>query len=237
MTTKYTNRPPLSPPDLQWENNAPISKTFQDVYFSSEDGLEESDYVFLQGNRLENRWKNWAPRSLDYFTIIETGFGTGLNFLSSWCLWEKAAPINYRLHYVSVEKHPLNKADIHLALKQWPSLSIKMAELLQQYPQSLPGIHRLTLAEEKIHLTLIWGDALHSLSTFNGTADAWFLDGFTPSRNPDMWTPALYEQIARLSNDNTTISTFTAASAVRKGLIKAGFNIEKEKATRSSERC
>lgn len=214
---------------LRWENSSPISEDFEDIYFSSEDGLEESKYVFLEGNDLEDRWTNWPTPSREHFTVIETGFGTGLNFLATWDLWDKTAPPGCRLHYVSTEKYPMQGADILLALNKWPILADKLTKLLRSYPLSLPGTHRVILDKGRVHLTLMWGDASSSLANLSGKADAWFLDGFAPSKNPDMWTDSLYKQMARLSGSDTTLSTFTAASRVRKGLIAAGFCIKKRK--------
>ncbi len=229
MSIKSATMSPVTTACLRWENSAPISEAFDDIYFSSEDGLEESKYVFLEGNDLEDRWANWSTPGSKYFTVIETGFGTGLNFLATWDLWDQTAPSDCQLHYVSVEKYPMRGEDILLALNKWPHLADKLTLLLQSYPLSLPGIHRIILNEGRVHLTLMWGDALSSFTNFSGKADAWFLDGFAPSKNPDMWTDLLYEQMARLSGSNTTLSTFTAASRVRKGLIAAGFSIKKRK--------
>ena len=229
MTKKSATLSQVTTARLRWENSSPISEAFDDIYFSSEDGLEESKYVFLEGNDLEGRWTNWAAPSPKHFTVIETGFGTGLNFLATWDLWDKTAPPGCRLHYVSVEKYPMRGEDILLALNKWPLLADKLTMLLRSYPLNLPGTHRVILDEGRVHLTLMWGDALSSLANFSGKADAWFLDGFAPSKNPDMWTDSLYRQMARLSGSNTTLGTFTAASRVRKGLIAAGFSIKKRK--------
>jgi tRNA 5-methylaminomethyl-2-thiouridine biosynthesis bifunctional protein len=229
MAVTDIKTPLISSPQVLWKNGSPVSSIFDDVYFSTENGLDESKYVFIEGNDLERRWTTWTASHPRYFTVIETGFGTGLNFLATWDLWEKTAPAGCRLHYVSTEKYPMKVADILFALNRWPQFSDKLSALLQSYPQALPGMHRIILDNGNIHLTLLWGDASASLATINETADAWFLDGFSPSKNPDMWSTSLFRQMARLSGDHSTLSTFTAASKVRKGLIAAGFQIEKKK--------
>ena len=223
-----TEKTTLENPKISWLNGQPHSDSFNDIYFSSEDGLEESRYVFLNNNQLEDRWKNLKP-SHRYFTIIETGFGTGLNFFSAWQLWDSVAPKTCQLHYISVEKHPLSIDELSRAFKNWPQLSALQNELLSTYPSLTPGFHRLKLANGHITLTLLFGDAYQTLKQLTAQADAWFLDGFAPSKNPDMWSPQLFQQLARLSNKNTTFSTFTAASAVRKGLQSVGFEIQRVK--------
>ena len=214
---------------LSWKNNQPFSETFEDIYFSPQDGLAETQYVFLEGNDLKKRWENLPPDSSQHFTIIETGFGTGLNFLACWELWDKTAPQGCRLHYISVEKFPLSKQDIRQALSDWPQLSEKVSKLVSHYPPNTSGIHRVTLAEGRVHLSLIWGDAQEVFHDLHAQADAWFLDGFAPSKNPDMWSTSLFEHMVRLSRNTTTFSTFTAASMVRKNLIVAGFKVQKRK--------
>lgn len=210
--------------ELDWQNGQPYSQQFGDIYFSTESGLAESQHVFLQHNHLAERWK-----SLDSgcFTIAETGFGTGLNFLCAWDLWTKTAPQNARLHVVSVEKHPLDHHDIRLALALWPSLAHLSQQLLSCYQHLSNGMHRLSFDGDRITLTLLIGDACSMLSQLHAGIDAWFLDGFAPAKNPDMWQPALFRQMARLSRDQSTFSTFTSAGAVRRGLQDAGFIVEK----------
>ena len=219
----------LSPARLCWKDGLPTSESFNDIYFSTDDGFAETQYVFLEGNRLKERWKEFSSKTAQSFTIIETGFGTGLNFMAAWDEWEKVTSPSCRLNYVSVEKHPLQKSDIQLALNAWPQLQGKVTELCNAYPPSIYGFHRISLAEGRVQLTLVWGDILEALPSLHAKADAWFLDGFAPSKNPDMWAAPLFQQMRRLSHKSTTVSTFTAASTVRKNLIAAGFKVEKRK--------
>lgn len=209
---------------IEWRDNQPYSTTFGDVYFSSDDGLLETEYVFLQGNNLPLRWQQLAT---DNFTIMETGFGTGLNFLCAARLWLDTAAKDATLHFISVEKYPLTPEDISTALQSWDDLNIVKAPLLAQYSSLLSGKDTISLFENRVHLTLLIGDATEQLQHIKNEVDAWFLDGFAPAKNPDMWQPTLFEQMARLSHNNATFATFTSAGVVRRGLIGAGFKVNK----------
>jgi len=209
---------------LEWQKNQPYSSLYGDVYFSSESGLTETQYVFLQHNHLEQRWKNLSE---DTFTIAETGFGTGLNFLSAWSLWDKLAPSNATLHFISTELHPVSLADLQKALSLWPELSSLSKMLTEQYHDIFPGWHRFEFDQSRVVLTLLVGDVNQTLPELNAKVDAWFLDGFSPAKNPNMWLQPLFQTIANLSKENTTFATFTSASLVRKGLESVGFVVNK----------
>lgn len=214
-------------PSLQWIDGQPLSAHYGDVYFSRESGLEETRHVFLNHNRLTERWRKLPRRGS--FVIGETGFGTGLNFLCAWQEWERHAPAAARLHFVSCEKHPLSATDLARALGLWPELTGLSQELLQQYRYLFRGWNRLTLAGGRITLTLLIGDVMETLPFCDMTVDAWFLDGFAPAKNPDMWRPDLFQAMARLSAPEATFATFTSAGAVKRGLEEAGFAVEKAK--------
>lgn len=209
---------------LEWRDGQPYSTAFNDVYFSSDDGLLETEYVFIQGNALISRWQSLADGS---FIILETGFGTGLNFLCACKTWLNHAPANAVLHFTSVEKYPLNPADMYKALQHWPALQPITDALLTQY-ETLLNTGTATLFNDRIRLQVLFGDATECLSKINTKADAWFLDGFAPSKNPQMWQPALFGQMARLSHSETTFATFTSAGIVRRGLAAAGFKVSKQ---------
>lgn len=209
---------------LSWQNNQPFSPQFDDVYFSRESGLDETRYVFLQHNALEQRWYNLAD---EHFTICETGFGTGLNFLCAWQLWLQSAPVGARLHFISCERYPLSNADLKRALALWPALAPLAQQLCVQYQSLSPGMQRLTFAAGRVQLTLLIGDACSLLGQLQATVDAWFLDGFAPARNPDLWQASLYAQMARLSGPDSSFATFTSAGMVRRGLENVGFIVEK----------
>lgn len=211
---------------LDWDaSGQPLSRAYGDVYFSRASGLEETRYVFLQQNRLPERFA--ALSAGDVFTIGETGFGTGLNFLCAWQLFEALAPQGARLHFVSVERFPLTAADLAQALTLWPELAAYSTALQQQYQAIHPGFQRLILGNGRITLTLLIGDVLERLPELDARCDAWFLDGFAPAKNPEMWTPALFAELARLSHAGATLATFTCAGFVRRGLNEAGFAMAK----------
>jgi len=210
--------------EIRWQDGQPFSQQFDDVYFSRDSGLAETQHVFLQHNQLEERWKSIKDK---HFTIAETGFGSGLNFLCAWDLWRARAPNDARLHFVSCEKHPLKLEDLDKALQFWPSLQGLSKELLNQYQYLSEGIHSLVFDQGRVVLTLIVGDATLALTQLNAQVDAWFLDGFAPSKNPEMWQPALFAHMARLSHAETTFATFTSAGVVRRGLMEGGFTVNK----------
>lgn len=225
---------PIHPASIHFnEQGTPVSDVFDDVYFSNESGLEETRYVFLAQNQLPSRWQQHPAT---FFHIIETGFGTGLNFLLAWAEF-KAHREQYptaccqRLYFSSFEKYPLRQADLALALQRWPSLTVEAELLLAQYPTPLPGCHRLLFENGAVVLDLWLGDVHNSMPqlTEHHRADAWFLDGFAPSKNPEMWQPALFSQMARLSKPECTVATFTSAGIVRRGLQQAGFVVQKVK--------
>lgn len=217
-------RTTTTPAALEWRDGLPYSTAFDDVYFSSDNGLLETKYVFMEGNELHTRWKSLADSN---FIIMETGFGTGLNFLCACKTWLEYAPINNVLHFTSVEKYPLCSADMHKALQHWQTLKPFADELLSQY-EALLSTGTATLFNNRIQLQILFGDATTCLSKLNSKADAWFLDGFAPSKNPDMWQNSLFAEMARLSHTGTTFATFTSAGIVRRGLAAAGFNVIKK---------
>lgn len=205
-------------------NNTPRSDRFDDVYFSAQDGPGETLHVFCNGNNLPTAWQGRPA-----FTIGETGFGTGLNFLLAWQLFDQTAPKGAFLDFVSVEKYPLSAAQIKSALSPWADrLSPYLDQLLAHYPLRVPGFHRLVF-DRRVALTLIFDDVADALPEIDGTIDAWFLDGFTPAKNPDMWSTDVFAQVARLSHAGTTFATFTAAGFVKRGLQNVGFHVEKAK--------
>lgn len=211
---------------LNWdEQGQPLCAQFGDVYFSNENGLEETRYVFLANNQLPERFAALAAG--EQLVIGETGFGTGLNFLCAWQLFEQQATSGARLHFVSVEKYPLSRADLQRALALWPELAPFAAQLLAQYVALHPGFQRLVFADGRIVLTLLIGDALELFGQLDAQVDAWFLDGFAPAKNPDMWTPELFAELARLSHASTTLGTFTSTGYVRRRLNDAGFKMKR----------
>ena len=227
MTQRPTALPPLAAlttPTLTWNEAAPHSAAFDDVYFTRGDGRAETEHVFIGANRLPERFASWAePRS---FVIGETGFGTGLNMLCAWVCFEQHAPKTARLHLLSTEKFPFEREALERALGSWPSLATHAQTLCAQWPNAVSGIHRLHLTE-RVTLDLHFGDTTERLSQLDGQVDAWFLDGFAPSKNPDMWQPELFNAMAARSRPGATFATFTCAGIVKRGLKAAGFHWKK----------
>lgn len=212
---------PLRPAELQWEAaDQPTSHEYGDVYFSREDGLAETGHVFLEGNRLEKRLA-----AAEGFVIGETGFGTGLNFLAAKALFERVAPPQATLHFLSVEKHPLRREDMQRALAAFPELAKHVEKLLEILPEATPGFHRRQMG--RVALTLLYGDVMEVLPQLEAKVDAWFLDGFAPAKNPDLWQVDIYSEVARLSAEGATAATFTVAGAVQRGLKEVGFSVSK----------
>jgi tRNA 5-methylaminomethyl-2-thiouridine biosynthesis bifunctional protein len=210
--------------NIEWRDGQPYANEFQDIYFSTDNGLLETDYVFLQGNDLETRW---LDADLQSFNIAETGFGTGLNFLCTAKYWLEAAPQHAKLYFISVEKYPLNMQDITTALNLWPQLNTVSEPFLAQYESLISGTLSISLYNNRVQLSLLIGDATECFGQINDNIDAWFLDGFAPAKNPDMWQAELFQQMARISKPSTTFATFTSAGDVRRGLINAGFGVSK----------
>jgi len=204
------------------EDGIPFSPRYDDVYHSTRGGLAQAQHVFLGGNGLPG---NWAGR--EQFVIVETGFGQGLNFLATWQAWRDDPQRCRRLHFVSIEKHPFTReglAQLHAGLGDLLPLA---GQLQQQWPDALPGLHRLSFEGGAVTLTLALGDAESMLPKLVLGADAFYLDGFSPSRNADMWSDVVFRGLARLAHVGATLATYTAAGFVRRGLKGAGFEVHK----------
>jgi len=213
----------LQPARLEFaDDGTPWSSTFGDVYHSAHGGPEQARHVFLGGNDLPQRWQG-----RDRFVILETGFGLGLNFLATWQAWQADPQRCRRLHFVSFEKHPFTAADLTIAQRGWPEFAALAAELQQHWPLLTPGMHRLYLAGGQVILTLVFGDATTQLRAINASVDAFFLDGFSPAKNPELWTPYLCKGLARLAAPGATLATWSVAGHVREALAGAEFDLEK----------
>ena len=219
---------PVQPAILSWsDTGVPSSDNFCDVYYSQDNGLEESRHVFLAGNDLPQRWHE---QSCTQFCIGELGFGTGLNFLLTWHAWREMPAPRPELHFLSIEKHPLTRRDLRRALSAWPTLSELAERLLAAYPAPLAGQHRLLL-EPGVRLDLWWEDADDALADLAGRGkalvDAWYLDGFAPTCNEAMWSQQVINAVAALCRPGASFATFTAAGHVRRKLDDAGFKVSK----------
>ncbi len=215
----------LTPARLAFTGDGtPYSEEFGDVYHSADGGAAQARHVFLGGNGLPARWAG-AHR----FTILETGFGFGLSFLATWQAWREDPQRSARLHYVSVEKHPFGAQDLAVLHAQYEEFAPLTEELRSAWPMLVPGVHRLEFEQGRVVLTLAFGDAPQVLPQLRLAADAIYLDGFAPARNPEMWSPELLKALGRLAAPGATAATWSVAASVREGLRAAGFASEKRR--------
>ncbi len=200
--------------EIQWRDRCiPVSTRFDDPYFSLQNGLAETRHVFLCGNDLPDRYS-------EGFQIAELGFGTGLNMLAAWAAWEMAGQTT-PLRYTSFEAYPLAPADMAQALSAFDDL----ADWRDRFLAAWAGPGRCDLGT--LDLTVIPGDARLSLPAWDGLADVWFLDGFSPAKNPELWQASLMSDVASHTKANGTVATYTAAGFVRRGLQAAGFTVRR----------
>lgn len=212
---------PLLPAKLAFAaDGTPFSEAYGDVYHSAAGGLAQARHVFLRGNDLPERW-----RGRERFTILETGFGFGLSFLATWQAWRDDPQRCARLHFVSVEKHPFEASDLSSVLKKYGELNGD--GLVARWPMLVPGMHRLAFENGALVLTLYFGDVADGLPQLQLAADAIYLDGFAPARNPDMWAPPLLRRLGRLAAPGATLATWTVAAPVRQALADSGWALEK----------
>ncbi len=221
---------------ITWdEQGLPHSVVFDDKYFCAENGYEEMVHVSCEGNLLKEKFSRLDPSVKGVFTIIETGFGTGLNFCCAWGLWDSVAPKTWTLRFISIELYPIAQEDLVRALSRWPAVEVPAGKLAQQYKPLPEGMTDVYFDGGRVHLTLVFDDVVAALHTIKNQglvpqgADAWFLNGFAPSKNPKMWSPEVFAAMAPLSKLNTSLSTFTAAGFVRRGLEEHGFSVMKIK--------
>ena len=226
--------------DIQWsEDGIPWSPLFRDLYFSIESlhsisGLpSQSEFVFIRGNELPRRFGCQSE-----FCIGELGFGAGLNFLSTCALWHEfkqqhtGGPSGI-LHYLAFEQYPLSREDLQKVHALWPALIPYSEILVRRYPALKRGFHEINLPEFSVQLSVAFGPAIEMLPQVHLDGgkwlgfDAWYLDGFSPSQNPDMWSEEICQHLGRLSSSGSTFSTYTAASSVRQAMSNSGFRVEK----------
>lgn len=228
----------IYPANISWQTDhagleVPVSENFGDVYFSRDNGLAESQHVFIKGNNLPERLVQL--KNYETFTVGELGFGTGLNVLAVWQLWcalrENGNNPHARLHIITTEKFPLTHTDVTRALASWQELAAFSQKLTAQYPPLIAGCHRLDFPDDNVSIDLWLGDAADSLANVSSysAVDAWFLDGFAPKCNEQLWADAVLDQIQRLSNVGSTAATFSVAGIIKRGLTERGFEIAKVK--------
>ena len=199
------------------------SKQFDDRYFSSSGAADECRHVFLQGNNFESRILN-----CEQFTVGEIGFGAGINFLTTADAWKSRRIAHAKLHYVSIEKYPIALYDLKEFYEQMSDSFTLAKQLLGQYPLPVSGTHRIEFPADNIALTLIYADALDALQLSSFTVDAWFLDGFAPHKNSELWSMDIAAQVYRTTRINGTFATYTAAGSVKNHFSAAGFRIKKQ---------
>lgn len=202
---------------LDWRNGVPIATAFDDPYFSLDDGLAETQHVFLAGNDLPARF---APD----FHVAELGFGTGLNFLVTWQAWLKAGSPG-RLRFTSFEAYPMASADMQAALAYFPALAQLAQPLVDRWAK---GERSINFADGP-QLRVVVGDARTTVPVWDSNADAWFLDGFSPAKNPQLWGADLLRAVGQHTNAGGTAATYSAAGHVRQSLTDAGFAVERTK--------
>lgn len=204
--------------DIEWRDDAvPVSTRFDDPYYSLEDGLSETRHVFLAGNSLPDRFH-------DGFHIAELGFGTGLNFLTT-AMSLRDAGMTGRLYFTSFEAFPMQASDMARAHAAFPEVEKTSKQLCAHWPLA----DGFTEVLPNLHLNVVLGDARATLRDWNGSADAWFLDGFSPAKNPELWSSELLSEVGRHTVPFGTCATYTAAGFVRRRLEQAGFYVERVK--------
>ncbi len=228
--------PVLSTANISWQNGALYNQDFNDYYYSQSDGLAESTYVFVKGNQLPQRWLEFENNKSTEFSIIETGFGSGLNFFNTaehWLRFRKEQKPKHlkKLNYTSIEGFPLTQADLSQIINTWNYKFSATGKFLQHYPPAIKGIYGLDF--DTVKLNLIFMPLDKALAQFEPKGSSFFdclyLDGFAPNRNESMWTSSLLRQISYFCKLKSTFSTFTSASAVRKSLINIGYKVQKIK--------
>ncbi|MDR1854475.1 MAG: bifunctional tRNA (5-methylaminomethyl-2-thiouridine)(34)-methyltransferase MnmD/FAD-dependent 5-carboxymethylaminomethyl-2-thiouridine(34) oxidoreductase MnmC [Azoarcus sp.] len=213
----------IVPAPLQFDaDGTPYSAAFDDIYHSADGGLGQARHVFLGGNGLPERW-----RGRERFVVVETGFGLGLNFLATWAAWREDAGRSRTLHFVSCELHPFKVEDLATLHARWPELDAFSAELRANWPPLAAGMHRLNLDGGRVTLTLYFGDVRDGLEQTDARADAIYLDGFSPAKNPAMWAAKVFHLLSRRAAPGATLATWSVAGEVREGLRRARFVTEK----------
>lgn len=213
----------ITPAKIRFDGGTPVAPDFDDVYHSVDGGPEQSVRVFLEGNGLPERWRDRPA-----FQVLELGFGLGLNFLVCWDAWRRSEhPRDARLHFVSAEQFPLTREDLRHAWQSHAMLAPLARLLVEAWPPLLSGFHTLEFDEGRVCLTLMLGDAQSLLPELSMAADAVFLDGFSPARNPRMWDEVVLSQVARQCTWQATLATWCVAGSVRRALENQGFTVHR----------
>ena len=212
--------------DLSWKDNKPFSESYGDFYSSKKGSYAEAKHVFIEGNHLQEKFLNLEAETT--FSIVEVGFGAGINFLTTCQEWLKEEKSNQFLDYIAFDKTLFNVEDFKKTIKQCPELKEVSRVYINNYPANISGTQRIYFKDYRISLTLILGDIKSSLSYLTNASDidVWYLDGFAPDKNPDMWSKEIFKQMNLSSHRDTTFSTFTSARLVKNNLKQGGFIYE-----------
>lgn len=222
--TGTLSSPAIEPAEVSWQQGNPVSAVFETSYYNPDLGVEVSEHAFLRHNRLAERFAQVGNH--EHFVVAETGFGTALNFLATWRLWRQANPHPHAcLHFISVERYPLTRDDLTRALSLLPGFSPLTDELIENYPPAVTGTHRLVLDGGRVRLTVCFGDVNHAWQNLQFGADAWFLDGFAPALNPQMWSQQVIATVSAHSRPGTSFVAATASAQVRERLSAVGFSV------------
>ncbi len=202
--------------------HVPYSADFDDIYHSASGAFEQAEHVFLRGNDLPARWQ-----ARQRFVILETGFGLGNNFLATWAAWKRDPSRCERLIYISIEKHPLTHADLARVHVQSPLPALAQA-LVDSWPPLTPNLHTLTFDDGRVQLLLGFGDIADLLPALSADVDAFYLDGFAPAKNPEMWSEPALKRLGRLATPGASAATWTVARSVRDALTRIGFHVQRQ---------
>jgi len=233
----YEHTPFLDAAELRWSDDLPTSTHYNDRYFSVDDGLEESRYVFIDGANVRGQWQRAQQQKLTDSSIMELGFGSGLNFLATLDAWQHwrnkqpTAPLT-SLRYYAIEKHPMRRADLKRTLQRWHRRLPVSQQLIDRFPPRIRGQHRLSFCDDSVELILLFDDvrtAFSELVVSEPFLDAIYLDGFAPARNPVMWNFGVLQRLAELSRPRATLATFSAVGDLRRGLERVGYRVEKRR--------
>ena len=208
--------------NIEWrDGQLPVSVRFNDPYYSLNNGLAETEHVFINGNNLPSRLTKNTK-----FHVAELGFGTGLNFLATWKLYKEIAPQNSGLIFSSFEQYPLTKLDIAQALKPFAGIEHFLKLLLEQWPEVVPS-EDISISFGSVRLNVYIGDANDKIAALKQPVDAWYLDGFSPAKNPELWGDELMKNVGAKTKIGGSFSTYSAAGWVRERLFNAGFEVER----------
>lgn len=210
-------------PEIVWrQESSPYSVAYDDIYFSAQDGLAESRAVFLEGNNLPGAWSKRRT-----FRVAELGFGLARNFCAAASLWRETSTEDQWLSYIGIEASPVFARDIQQALSPWNELSDVVAALTQVYPDASSGRHVLEMPNFRVNLTLFFEDAATAIQKIEEPVDCWFLDGFAPAKNPNLYDSVMIHAVAEHSQPGTTLATYSAASSLRRALEENNFKVKK----------